>query len=113
MADFSDEFLKDHMDAVRAGAAGRTGEVREPVSYLKFTEVDPMLKKSVKKAAKKSDAATKKKSTGKLKAKATAKKPASSGGQQGPPPKTALQKRLLDIGWKRYEQYLNEGWNLL
>jgi len=112
MADFGDEYTSRHMDAVRVGAAGRNGEVRPPVSYLKFTEVDPVLRKTVKKAMKKKDSQPKKKkSEGRLKAKATAKKSASSGGQQGPPPKTAYQKRLLDLGWKRYENHMNDRWS--
>ena len=113
MLDFQDEYAKEHVKAVRSGAVGRNGEVREPISYLKFTDVDPLLDKGVKKDMKKKESQPKKKKdVGRLKAKATAKKSTSSGGQQGPPPKTAYQKKLLDIGWKRYEQYMNERWSL-
>ena len=109
MADFQDRYEKQHRDAVRAGAAGRNGEVRPTVSYLKFTEVDPSVSKGVKKAMKKTETKKPKAKVGKLKAKATAK-PAASAGQQGPPPKTARQKKLLDIGWQKYEDHMNERW---
>jgi len=108
MADFRDEYERQHLNAVRAGAAGRNGEVRPAESYLKFTEVEPSLSKGVKKAMNKKEKKPKAK-VGKLKAKATAKS-ASSGGQQGPPPKTAYQKKLLDYGWKKYEEHMNDRW---
>jgi hypothetical protein len=107
MSDFSREYEREHMKAVRVGAAGRNGEVREPDSYLKFTEVDSSLKKGLK-------AAMKKDSKPKTKPKASlTKKPLSSSGtgqSNEPPKKSALEKRLLEIGWKRYEQAIKEGW---
>lgn len=113
MADLRDEYARQHLNAVRAGAAGRKGEVRQPDSFLRFTELDPILDKAVKKSMKtKESAPKKKKDTGRLKAKATGRSSASTGGQQGPPPKTARQKRLLDIGWQRYEDYMNKRWSI-
>ena len=106
MSDSRDRYESQHRLAVRAGAAGRNSVVRQPVSYLKFTEVDPVLKKSVKKSMKKTD----KKPKSKPKTISKPKKPLTNAGQNDPPKKSALQKKLLEIGWQKYEQSMQERW---
>ena len=107
MDDFRDRYERQHFNAVRAGAVGRNGSVRQPVSYLKFTEVDPALKKRVKKSMSEDK---KKKPKAKSKTIAKPKKPLSSGASNEPPKKSALQKKLLEIGWKKYEEHMDNRW---
>ena len=109
MADFEDEYARQHQNAVRAGAAGRNGEVRPIVSYLKFTDVDSAMSKGMKKAMKTKE--TKKPEAKKsLLSKPKKKAKSSEGSKTELPRKSALQKKMQDIGWKKYERYIEERW---
>jgi hypothetical protein len=101
--DFKEAYLRQHMEAVQAGARGQTGEVKPEKTFLGLTEVPDVLKKAVQKSNKAKKSTKSKPKSTKPTPKPKAKGLAAKSGQNGPPPKTALQKKLLKIGWDRWE----------